>query len=568
MSLKDRMHKEQLDQYLNGHGAAVPEMSTWVKSNHMARLFHLADKSRTDTIVRQKRNGETQHRNHSEQKSRSDSDEIQSKEKLLFQAFLESERQETLRLVREKSGHGPRDEPQERNSRSEHANRGSADVTPIPLLNSGAHADAGFDSAPLTARSYRDNTDDEYSSDSVAQQRLVEKQVFAMHEVYENKLDFEEKRIYGPTRPSYAQHTPRSAPSTSRLPRAGKHTRSNSASGSGSTSPRDPFGLEAEKRVEARRKIRIKFKAALDTGSRTSRPKTAPVRKSRQQQSQRGALPSPRRPKTATEKMHDRKKREQEEREKRARRRAKAQERAAAGAPVRKRPSAHARARMYTNEARAAAESARQDKLNRICLFAAIDKGDVAGVARLLKQRVDVSSPIECHPDLMPPVQMAIARKRVEIARMLIGANANLNRKDGHGATALMTAIEWDSPELAIFMLQVLVGNGEKAALDRVVTTPNAAGNLPIHAAAMKGYADVVTSLLDRGAKPNALSKAGFSPAALVCQQKLQQQAVGNAEHVLRVLSDAGGRVVAPGGRASELELVAQLPRRSSRSSM
>ena len=239
-----------------------------------------------------------------------------------------------------------------------------------------------------------------------------------------------------------------------------------------------------------------------------------------------------------------------------------------AGAPVRKRPSAHARARMYTNEARAAAESARQDKLNRICLFAAIDKGDVAGVARLLKQRVDVSSPIECHPDLMPPVQMAIARKRVEIARMLIGANANLNRKDGHGATALMTAIEWDSPELAIFMLQVLVGNGEKAALDRVVTTPNAAGNLPIHAAAMKGYADVVTSLLDRGAKPNALSKAGFSPAALVCQQKLQQQAVGNAEHVLRVLSDAGGRVVAPGGRASELELVAQLPRRSSRSSM
>ena len=654
---KDRMYSEKMHQFLNTQGAANPEMDVWVRNNHMAHLFHLANQSRTKQRIKKKReqrqhdktqnhpvSNVEQHGNNkrgtSEEKDTLDQskdddddqrlggntevnsdkhdsadrdnyteDEIPSQQNILFQAFLAAEDEE--RRIFQEHRASARDTILSERRRSEAKNGG----VPVALRTHG--------------RTRRVGGERSKTADAERAARL--------HELYDIQLSFQERSIYGPMRPEFAQSTPRGdgrvahGGSQHTPPRTLSDEESEEAHGwnqRATVSPRDPFGLEArrveESAVDKRRKtvtaqrqqnvsqrLRIKLKPAVDTGLRRERgvgsqgklqrrPGTAPAvtqrppkhgaetQRHRQRASsghpdrERGmVLPS--RPKTASEKMRERKQRQQERQQQR-------------DAKKKLRPGHGAQSSTHTNEksaimkatsrSKARAEAAKAAKLNRICLYAAIDDGDVAAVRRLIAQKVDLSMPNECHARLLPPLHQALAARHSNILRELLVAGADPSSRDKDGATALLFAIDEGLPGAAVEIILGLSGSRHRPALYQLMGAVNSKGQSALHAAAARGYVDVVTELLDRGVEPNELNAVGYSALSLACMHRAaatRKPSSGKTSRgtsstrgshepkttrtdsgvdvaaTVRVLSQAGGRVVLPDGARSTPEaLLAQ----------
>lgn len=73
----------------------------------------------------------------------------------------------------------------------------------------------------------------------------------------------------------------------------------------------------------------------------------------------------------------------------------------------------------------------------------AVWKGDTEAVDRFLAAGVDVNASSESGRP--PPLWLAIEQQRLEIARRLISAGADVNRDDGDGWTPLVHAIDIES---------------------------------------------------------------------------------------------------------------------------
>lgn len=107
------------------------------------------------------------------------------------------------------------------------------------------------------------------------------------------------------------------------------------------------------------------------------------------------------------------------------------------------------------------------------------------------------------------PLHRAIQKNNIEIIRLLLNRNANLNVTDDSGQTPLMLACELNNTNLVSFFLQ------QKA-------NPNAAdvwGRTALMIACEKGYLDIASHLLNSGAKPDAADRRKRTAVIMACEK-------------------------------------------------
>eukprot|EP00899_Mesostigma_viride_P010377 jgi/Mesvir1/19340/Mv10398-RA.1 len=101
------------------------------------------------------------------------------------------------------------------------------------------------------------------------------------------------------------------------------------------------------------------------------------------------------------------------------------------------------------------------------------------------------------------PLHVAAENGNVDIMKLLIDANADINLPDGDGATPL----HWASAHNGVDAVKLLLG---------LHCNPTVADNylhdLPLHWAAAKGHVKVASLLVSAGSNPGAVNKHGWTP--------------------------------------------------------
>ncbi|CAI6339698.1 unnamed protein product [Periconia digitata] len=104
------------------------------------------------------------------------------------------------------------------------------------------------------------------------------------------------------------------------------------------------------------------------------------------------------------------------------------------------------------------------------------------------------------------PLHTAVQIKQIDIIKLFLKNNANVNSKDANGLTPLHTSILQNNPETTDMLLHA------GAQID----TKDNAGNTPLHIAALHSNASLITTLLHRGASASALNSHGKTPLDLL----------------------------------------------------
>lgn len=123
--------------------------------------------------------------------------------------------------------------------------------------------------------------------------------------------------------------------------------------------------------------------------------------------------------------------------------------------------------------------------------------------------------------------------RRVQIARALIEAGADLNLEDGHGATALYDAAYHQYEELSLLLIE----SGADVNTKTGIYIDGTYDNTPLHRAS--NQSSVLKALLKAGANVSAKNSAGETPLHWACSD-------GNLEAV-QALVEAGADVNAEG---------------------
>jgi hypothetical protein len=157
--------------------------------------------------------------------------------------------------------------------------------------------------------------------------------------------------------------------------------------------------------------------------------------------------------------------------------------------------------------------------------------------------------------------------RRVEIAKLLIAAKANLDLDDGHGATALSASVYEGYEPLSLLLISkganvntkthvyidgpdnitpVHRATGQPAVLEAMikhgakVNVQDSEGRTPLHRAALHQSAKSVKLLLAAGADPDTKDNEGRTPAYW-CKTYNGSATSGDAENreILKLLSEA-----------------------------
>lgn len=102
----------------------------------------------------------------------------------------------------------------------------------------------------------------------------------------------------------------------------------------------------------------------------------------------------------------------------------------------------------------------------------------------------------------------AVRNRNVETVRLLLQQKADVNARQGDGATALHWAAHWDDVEIASLLF----------AAGANVNTPNDLGVTPLLLACSNGSARMVDKLLGAGADPNVAAASGETPLMLAAR--------------------------------------------------
>lgn len=131
-------------------------------------------------------------------------------------------------------------------------------------------------------------------------------------------------------------------------------------------------------------------------------------------------------------------------------------------------------------------------------LMAAATEGHVDIVAELLKRGANTEVANE---NLNTSLHMAIVKRHVKTARVLIAGGANVHARTIHGMTPLLLAINFDVNDIILDLLQAGARVNEQ---DNELRTP-------VMTAAARGNVISVQLLLDAGADPDIISNHGAS---------------------------------------------------------
>ena len=161
--------------------------------------------------------------------------------------------------------------------------------------------------------------------------------------------------------------------------------------------------------------------------------------------------------------------------------------------------------------------------LKQALLFKAAHRGDVATLARGLREGADVHGPPDS--DGYTLLHVAAESGRNEAMALLLEAGADPNARASDGFTPLHSAAARGHDEA---VAALLAGGAAPDAGDEHQITA-------LHFAAFEGYGDAIAALLGAGADPNARTTFGFSP--------LMFAADGGQGAAVATLLAAGARV-------------------------
>ncbi|SPO04098.1 related to ankyrin 3 [Cephalotrichum gorgonifer] len=134
-------------------------------------------------------------------------------------------------------------------------------------------------------------------------------------------------------------------------------------------------------------------------------------------------------------------------------------------------------------------------------IHAAILRKDQAMCDLLIEWDADLNEDFGDHT----PLTLAISSGCSEIARSLIHAGADVDRRSTNGPSPLFAAISADQPTLAIELLN------RDASLD----VPNAAGLLPVHLAARRNSATILRHLVAAGSAVDPMTNDAETPLCI-----------------------------------------------------
>ena len=141
-------------------------------------------------------------------------------------------------------------------------------------------------------------------------------------------------------------------------------------------------------------------------------------------------------------------------------------------------------------------------------LLAATMGGHVVVVTSLLDAG---ANPNQCREiDRVCSLHLAVAMNKLTIVSLLLDSHADVEQRNGDGASALNIAANEppDSPDL----VQLLLDRGAS------VSQPDAQGRTPLHSASAQGFPNKVSALIDGGADVNWPSQTGAGPLYVAAQ--------------------------------------------------
>lgn len=147
--------------------------------------------------------------------------------------------------------------------------------------------------------------------------------------------------------------------------------------------------------------------------------------------------------------------------------------------------------------------------LLRSNLEQAIDNDQTYRAQRVIASGFPVDSPINVEEGVTA-LMLSAELGKVEMIRLLIGANASLNTVDNHGYTALHFAC---GPGGSVDGLRACLEAGG-ADLDKQETDQ---GNTALHFAAANGSIEKVRALINAGASINIKNRLGNTPLMAAC---------------------------------------------------
>jgi ankyrin repeat protein len=165
--------------------------------------------------------------------------------------------------------------------------------------------------------------------------------------------------------------------------------------------------------------------------------------------------------------------------------------------------------------------------------FSSVKAGDVSAVKRALRPEPYL---VEFQDEWQnTPLHYAVKSKSVELVRLLLSSNADVNAVDGAGSTPLHWAIEesialhWDTESCFIEIAEALLEAGAG------VNATNEAGKAPLHEAASNGRIREAQVLINYGADINIKGESSFTP--------LHYAAVAGAGEMVTFLATNGAEV-------------------------
>jgi ankyrin repeat protein len=154
-----------------------------------------------------------------------------------------------------------------------------------------------------------------------------------------------------------------------------------------------------------------------------------------------------------------------------------------------------------------AAPSYAQTSAANTALHRAVESGDAAEVARLIRGGADIRA---INRYGAAPISLACARGNAQIVEQLLHAGADANTALPEGETCLMSAAGTGSLQT----VRALLVRGAN-----VNAVESWRGQTALMWAAAEGHASVVDALLESGADVHARSKAGFTPLLFAVRQ-------------------------------------------------